>query len=250
LEFIRQLSQNQNNAVFAIVRDTTSSPKLTELAASKQNVHIIQGDLNSFFQLREAAKNISSVTGGSLDVLINNAAYLDDSVATVQPSQLSDPEHVEQLKDAIEKSVESNVLGTIHLTNTFLPLIEQGNEKKIIHTSTGLADTDVILGTEISGLVPYSASKAMMNAVVAKYGAELKPRGIHVVALSPGFVDTNPMPQEALDWMSAMFRKIDLKVNGRISVEESVRDQLDTISKLGWDVQGRMISQHGDRNWF
>jgi len=25
---------------------------------------------------------------------------------------------------------------------------------------------------------------------------------------------------------------------------------LKTIETLGWEVQGRVISQHGDRNWF
>ena len=113
-----------------------------------------------------------------------------------------------------------------------------------------MADTDLILGTEIAASVPYSASKAMLNSVVAKYAAELRPKDIHIVAMSPGWVETSPVPQEAVDWMASMFRKIDPKVKGRIQKEDSVRDQLETISKLGWDVQGQMISHHGDRNWF
>lgn len=250
LEFIRQLSHDQANVVFAIVRNTTSSSDLTELATTKSNVHVVLGDLNSLTSLQEAAQTIASITGGTLDILINNGAFLDESTAMIMPSQLSEPEHLEHVKDMFEKSVESNVFGAIHVTNSFLPLIEQGKEKKIVHTTSGMGDTDLTLATGIAGLVPYSASKAMMNSVVAKYGAELQPRNIHIVAMSPGWVDTSPTPQEALDWMASMFRKVDPKVNGRISKEESVRDQLQTISKLGWDVQGRVISQHGDRNWF
>lgn len=166
------------------------------------------------------------------------------------PSQLTDPEHLDHVKEMFAKSIESNVMGAIYVTNSFLPLIEQGKEKKIVHISTGLADTDIIMGSGIAGLVPYSTSKAMMNSIVAKYGVELQPKGIHVVAMSPGWVDTSPVPQEALEWMAGMFRKVDPNVIGRISVEESVKDQLQTIETLSWDVQGRMISQHGDRRWF
>ena len=213
-------------------------------------MHIVLGDLNSLPQLQEAAKTVSSITGGNLDVLINNAAYLDTDTSTLLPSQLSTTENLEQVKESISKSVESNVLGAIYVTNSFLPLIERGTEKKIVHISTGMADTDLVLGTGIAASVPYSTSKAMLNSLVAKYGAELQPKGIHIVALSPGWVETSPVPQEALEWMASMFRKIEPTVNGRIQKEDSVRDQLETISNLGWEAQGRMISHHGDRNWF
>ena len=236
--------------VFAIVRNTTSSPELTDLAAKNGNVHIVKGDINSLSQIQEAAKTVSSITGGSLDVLVNNAAYLDGTTATILPSQLTDPENLAHVTNMINNSVESNVFGVLYVINSFLPLIERGTEKKIVNTTTGMGDIDLTLATGIAGLVPYSASKAMGNSIVAKYGAELQPKGIHIVSMSPGWVDTNPAPQEALDWMAEQFRKIDPNVKGRISKEESVRLQLETISKLGWEVQGRVISQHGDQNWF
>ncbi|KAF2005037.1 putative short-chain dehydrogenase, partial [Amniculicola lignicola CBS 123094] len=248
LEFIRQLSKEPTNVVFAIVRNTTSSPELSDLAAKNSNVHIVLGDITSLSQIQEAAKVVSSITGGSLDVLVNNAAYLSESTAALQPSELSSPENLELVKESIQKSVESNVLGAIYVTNSFLPLIEQGTAKKVVHISTGMADTDLILGAGVAGSIPYSASKAMMNCVVAKYSVELKAKDIHVVAMSPGWVETNPMPQEALEWMTAMFKKVDPRVTGRIQKEDSVRDQLETISNLGWAVQGTMISQHGNRD--
>jgi len=168
----------------------------------------------------------------------------------IAPSQLTDAENLDHVRDMVEKSIESNVWGTVYVTNSFLPLIEKGRGRKIVHITTGLADAEFVLKAGIAGMVPYSASKAMMNAIVAKYGVELQPKGIQVVAMSPGWVDTSPMPQEALEWMAALFRKVDPSVTGRIEVGESVRDQLKTIERLGWEVQGRVISQHGDRNWF
>lgn len=196
--------------VFALVRNTISSPELTELAKTQPNVHIVLGDLNSLTSLQEAARTVASVTGGSLDILINNGAYLDTSTAMIMPSQLSDPEKVDHVKDIIRKSIESNVFGAIYVTNSFLPLIEQGKEKKIVHTTSGLGEPDFVMATGIAGVVPYSANKAMMNSIVAKYGAELQSKDIHVVAMSPGWVETSPMPEQALEYMASLFKKDDL----------------------------------------
>jgi len=54
-----------------------------------------------------------------------------------------------------------------------------------------MADTDLVLKAGVSYAVPYSASKAALNLVVAKYAAELGPKGVKVLALSPGWVDTD-----------------------------------------------------------
>lgn len=243
------MSKKESNTVFALVRNTTSSPELTKLA-EKSNVHIVQADITSLLHLKEAAKAVSAVTGGSLDVLINNAADLALASAPVPVTQLSSDENLENFKSVMALAIDVNVVGAVYVTNTFLPLIENGNEKKIIHTSTGLADTDFTLTTEISNFAPYSASKAMLNNLVARYGAELRPKGIHVVAISPGWVDTNPIPEEFLGWMRDMFRKVDPSVKQRIQPSESVEAQLRSIESLDWDVQGKMVSHHGNYNWF
>ncbi|GAM91696.1 hypothetical protein ANO11243_097490 [Dothideomycetidae sp. 11243] len=249
LEFVRQVAQDPANKVFAIVRDTASSAALSELA-TRPNVHVIPGDLDDLASLQKAAGTVASETGGGLDVLINPAAFLVATAADLQPSQLTASENLDVFREMFDKSVKTNVFGAIYLTNSFLPLIEKGTQKKIVHISTAMADTDFVLESGVANAVPYSASKAMLNGVVAKYGAELRPKDIHVVALSPGWVDTSPMPKEALDWLTSMFRKVDPRVNGRVSAEDSVQALLKTISKLTWDMQGKMVSQNGNRNWF
>ncbi|KAJ8612772.1 hypothetical protein MRB53_037243 [Persea americana] len=248
LELVRQLSASESNTIFALVRDPKSSPKLIKLA-EKSNVHIIPGDLNSLSQLQAAAKSVSEITGGSLDILINNGAYLDTANAAIPPSQLTEPDHLQTFLDAMNKSVDTNVIGAIYVTNSFLPLIEQGKEKKIVHISTGNGDTDIVIGSGTAALLPYSASKAMLNNVVAKYGVELQPKGIHVVGISPGFVNNHDYTPEMLEYLLSMFRKIQPDATA-ITEETSVRLQLQVISKLGWEVQGRMISQHGNQRWF
>lgn len=77
------------------------------------------------------------------------------------------------------------------MTNALLPLILKGSEKKIVHISSGMADTELVLKSKVAYAVPYSTSKAALNLVVAKYAAELGPKGVKVLSLSPGWVDTD-----------------------------------------------------------
>lgn len=53
-----------------------------------------------------------------------------------------------------------------------------------------------------------------------------------------------------MDRMLNYFRKVDPDLNGRIAPEVSVRDQLETIGKLGMEMSGKMISHHGNEEWF
>lgn len=154
-------------------------------------MHIVRGDLTSLTQLQEAAQKVASVTGGSLDVLINNGAYLDVETPALLPTALSAPENVEKVHKAFHKGVDTNVLGAIHVTNTFLPLILKGTQKKIVHISTAMGDTAWVTKAGVWGGLTYSATKAMLNLVVAKFAVELEGQGVLIFSLSPGWVDTD-----------------------------------------------------------
>jgi NAD(P)-dependent dehydrogenase (short-subunit alcohol dehydrogenase family) len=153
-------------------------------------VHVVKGDITSLAQLQDAAKTIESVTGGGLDVLINNGAYIENSTFDFLPTTLSDPSNLPLVTSAFHKSVDTNVLGAIFVTNTFLPLILKGKQKKIVHISSAMGDAEFVRKAGVTGAVGYSASKAMLNLVVAKFAVELGEKGVNVVALSPGWVDT------------------------------------------------------------
>ena len=87
-------------------------------------------------------------------------------------------------------SFRVNALGLLNSIQAFLPLIRNGNLKKVVNISTGMADLDLIntSGIEVAG--PYSASKAAANVVIAKYNAAHKHEGILFLSISPGYVAT------------------------------------------------------------
>jgi NADP-dependent 3-hydroxy acid dehydrogenase YdfG len=98
-------------------------------------------------------------------------------------------DQVEELESVLSQLMQTNVVGNIHLFNLFLPLIMKGKEKKVIAISSGHADLDFINNLEVETSALYSASKAAMNVIVAKFNAQYKKDGVLFVSLSPGVVE-------------------------------------------------------------
>lgn len=141
------------------------------------------------------------MTGGSLDLLINNAGFVSEISAF---KLLSDFEPA-VLEEELKSSFNANVVGVAHTINAFLPLIRKGNGKKIITLSTGLADDKLTNNFSIGISAPYSISKAAVNTLVAKYNASFgKSDGILFMGISPGVVDTSEGKQPTEEEMAGM----------------------------------------------
>jgi NAD(P)-dependent dehydrogenase (short-subunit alcohol dehydrogenase family) len=166
-----------SNTVFAIVCSPSTATKLANLVSIRPNLHVLEGDLTNVPQLEEAALTIGKHTDGTLDALINNGADMTHSTAIYTPTTWPD---TEEANKAFHQAVETNVLGTINVTNAFLKLIENGNGMKIIHLSTSLVLQKVIHEGGLTYRIPYTISKAGVNILVAKYAVELKEKGIVV----------------------------------------------------------------------
>ncbi|KAJ5363522.1 short-chain dehydrogenase [Penicillium cataractarum] len=249
LEYVRQLAADATNTVLAIVRDPSSSG-ISELASSLPNVHVIKGDVTDPESILEAASAAALVTGGKLDVLIHNSNAVDMASMSLSPTQL--PFDAQEIRRIFDPPFSTGIYGGIWTTNAFLPLIEKGTQKKIVHISSAMADLDLINTTGISYGVAYSIGKAGMNVQVAKYAAELAPKGIKVLALSPGWVDTweGEKPPEVVQAESVMlkqFQAAEPALKGQIKPEESVRKSLKVIESLDAKTSGLLLSHNGNR---
>ena len=106
------------------------------------------------------------------------------------------------LEEELIAGCKTNIVGNAHLFNLFLPLILNGQQKKVIAISSGHADLDLISKYEIEVSGPYAVGKAATNVVVAKFGAEYAKDGVLFMSISPGVVDTghfNPAERKLLD---------------------------------------------------
>lgn len=186
--FLELLSKDPSNIVIGLVRNPVPLKTILQ-KAGLSNVHVVAGDVGDLASLQAAAKTVSSITGGGLDILINNAGLVSD-VTEFKTQTSFDDNTFSVLENDFLECFKINTLGLVHTVQSFLPLIRKGSVKKVINISTGMADIDLINAVDVAVAGPYSASKAAANVVIAKYNAELKSEGILFLSISPGYVAT------------------------------------------------------------
>jgi NAD(P)-dependent dehydrogenase (short-subunit alcohol dehydrogenase family) len=86
-----------------------------------------------------------------------------------------------------------NTIGPVHLFSIFMPLILKGRAKKVIAISSGAGDTEMTLIPDMYQASAYAISKAALNMAVAKLSAVYREKGVLVMAICPGGVDTGSL---------------------------------------------------------
>ncbi|KAJ7726931.1 hypothetical protein B0H16DRAFT_1735431 [Mycena metata] len=247
LAFVKELSADSQNTVFAIVRNKSTATHLTALL--RNNVVVLEADATDAKALNRAAGEVSKATGGTLDYLINNAGG-----STMLGLTATDPTP-EAIEEDLLLHFKWNTISAVHSTNAFLLLLKKGTAKKAACITSGMADLDGTLQMGTTVPFSYSVSKAALNMVVAKYAAELKPEGFVFLALSPGMVDTSStavsapsekfMAQVMAFIPAAMKQFPDFK--GPITPEESARMQLEVIHRRKVEDSGAFVSHLGNK---
>ncbi|KAI1360735.1 hypothetical protein F5Y08DRAFT_39932 [Xylaria arbuscula] len=255
-EFMKQISDNPANIVIGIVRNKPPTDKrVAEELDSRPNITILEADIANHAQLKKAAADTIAITGGRLDYLIANAAYVssldqyDDIGTTLAEPRL--------FSEEFRTTMEINVLANIHLYNAFLPQILAGVTKKVVAISSGIADIDWINDYDIEELAINAMSKAALNVATAKFNARYKRDGVLFLSVCPGLVDTGhfveptPEQQARLEGMLTRFSKYAPDFKGPIPPAESVKAVLSVVenSSVEKGDGGRFLSHFGDKQW-
>lgn len=114
---------------------------------------------------------------GAFDLLINNAAIQEYNRG-----------FLEEPLDALERNLTTNVLGAHWLIQALLPLLERGNEPRIINVSSGAGKLAVLKAE--SDMPAYRISKLALNGLTLGYAGALKGR-VAVNSLDPGWLKTD-----------------------------------------------------------
>ncbi|SER94273.1 SDR family NAD(P)-dependent oxidoreductase [Actinokineospora terrae] len=120
----------------------------------------------------EPQRAVDAVVGefGRLDVLVNNAAIVrGGALGDIQPG-------------AIGEQFATNVTAPILLAQAAVPVMASGGV--IVNVSTAVGQR------AWPGSSVYAATKAALDSLTRSWAVELAPRGIRVVAVAPGAVDT------------------------------------------------------------
>ncbi|KAH8691239.1 hypothetical protein BGW36DRAFT_410970 [Talaromyces proteolyticus] len=183
LEFIRQLSQSPDILIITVVRNPNKSDGLKQYLGDK--VVAIQGDMAEVDSFPSIAEKISLLGGGKVDVLINNAGIMIGEGAS--PSEGISKSTVGEW----EQQFKVNVIGPVFFTNAIIPLLEKGQEKKVVNIASMLGDLQYTEKNPNLHFASYSATKAAVTMVNAKFDIEFKEKGFIFLALNPGWVKTD-----------------------------------------------------------
>ncbi|KAJ7062507.1 hypothetical protein C8F01DRAFT_1134394 [Mycena amicta] len=125
---------------------------------------------------------------GKLDVLVNNAG-----IAEMQAQQSASSPDI----PAIRNTIETNLIGLIQTTTTFLPLLRSSATASapsvILNVSTDMASNTFMASLGyLHQALAYNTSKAAANAYTIGLAREFKDKGEHVKvnAVTPGFTTT------------------------------------------------------------
>lgn len=173
LELARQLAL-KGERVSASVRSENGRAALQEaLAPLGERGQILIFDTRDAAQIREAAAEVSE----PIDALIANAgAYGPERQSALDMDF-----------DGVLDLININTLGPLRVAQAFLPLLKQGERPRIAVMSSVLGS----MALEGTFNVGYRVSKAGLNKIVQCLADDLKPEGIPVIAMHPGWVRTD-----------------------------------------------------------
>lgn len=138
----------------------------------KRNVIPVPCDITRPEQVAEAAALISARTGGSLDLLVNNAGYAGNS-GVVEAADMED----------YRRTFEVNFWGPMQVAQACMPLLRKARGR-IINTTSASVYLTIPMGSS------YPVAKAALKALSNHMRMEMAPFGVDVTSLEPGGVET------------------------------------------------------------
>jgi NAD(P)-dependent dehydrogenase (short-subunit alcohol dehydrogenase family) len=174
LEFIKQYSQAGWN-VLGTCRDLTSAVEASNLADVAPNIELYPLEVTDAESIAALADTLA---GRAIDLLILNAGVMPPTAQT-----LGDLE-----AEAFLHAMNVNVVAPVMMIQAFRPHVVSSDRKTIVGMSSILGS---IAGNTDGGLYSYRASKAALNAVVRSAANDLRRDGVTVIAMHPGWVQTD-----------------------------------------------------------
>jgi NAD(P)-dependent dehydrogenase (short-subunit alcohol dehydrogenase family) len=189
--------------VIIAARDIEKAEALTNKISTEENkIHAEELDITNEKCVKKLAINIERKFG-RLDVLINNAGGHLDYMVQPLDTDFSN----------VKEALETNLFGTWRMIKEMLPLLKQSKHPRIVNITSGAGSFGhpvFGLGVHPALLTSYGISKLTLNGLTVQLARQLKPEGILINAVNPGFVAT----AEGMEAMGA--RTVAASVDGII----------------------------------
>ncbi len=147
---------------------------------------------------------INSDSGQKIDILINNAGvFMNETLDEMD-------------FDNIQTQLEINAVAPLRVAHAFQSMLWEGSKVAMITSRMGsVADNGS------GAYYGYRASKAALNAIGKSLAIDLKPKGVAVALLHPGFVQTRMVgfngdisPAQAAAGLTQRIEELNLETSG------------------------------------
>lgn len=158
---------------FATMRNTAKGADLVRAAeeGEKLPIRVEQLDITDPDSIQDFTAKIRQ-SAGRIDVLVNNAGYF--SVGPLEDLTMKE----------IQDQLDTNLLGTIRVTQQVLPLMRVQKRGIIVNVSS------VVGRFGLPGISAYVATKFALEGLSESLAHEVEPFGIKVILVEPGVVKT------------------------------------------------------------
>src|SRR6202451_1782276 len=151
---------------------------VSEIQAQGGRANAISADLGTPSGAALLAKQVRSIVGDRLDVLVLNAGI--SKAARIADYTVED----------FDNLFATNVRSPFFLVQQLLPILGEGSNIIVI-SSIGARAVVGKPGVDNPSLLAYTSTKGALETLVKNWAAILGPRGIRVNAVAPGVIDTD-----------------------------------------------------------
>lgn len=196
---------SRRDKVFAAIRATSDRYDLDAFVKTAPKwVEVIEMDVSDAAEIGRIRRRLEAEP---IDVLINNAG-------------IGGPEHQSATDmdfDGLVETLNVNTIAPLRVANAFLPNVKAA-KGKIITLSSQMGQ----MQSAQSDSLAYRVSKAAVNKLMRGLATELKPQGIPVLVVHPGWVKTEMggdgaqlTPEESAHQIQKLVDKLDIASTGR-----------------------------------
>jgi NAD(P)-dependent dehydrogenase (short-subunit alcohol dehydrogenase family) len=195
----------RRDRVLACVRHTSDRTELDAYAALHPKwVDVIEMDVAFPADIAKVKRRLEAEP---IDVLINNAGISGPDRQTALDMDF----------DGLADTLNVNAIAPLRIADAFLPNVKAA-KGKIITLSSQMGQ----MQSASSDSLAYRVSKAAVNKLMRGLATELKPQGIPVLIIHPGWVKTDMggdgaqlSPEDSAAGMQKLIDKLDLASTGK-----------------------------------
>ena len=178
-EAARQLAQHGFKVIAAARKADAGKSTAQEIQDNGGDAQSVVLDVTQDDSVRAAVQEVTKITP-KLDVLVNNAGILIDLETPPRETDLS----------KLQQTFDTNVAGVARVTQAFLTTLKQSGDPRIVNVSSTWGSLDA-MSKSPSATPSYHVSKAALNMWTVLLAQDLKPDGVSVNSICPGWVRTD-----------------------------------------------------------